>query len=164
MSLYSNIRCPAHLHYSACIASVVRIVAFSQFDPKDSTYTSVKAAVWTIVEQAVGVICACLPTTRPLFGHLLHSIKNISSHGTNSGQATHSREIPLSHYGSRPTVNVSIGSAKDGFARLNEENPVGVGSVTAHASKATSGDLPIVAHGITRHQRLEQRVEDRLWV
>ena len=163
MSLYSNIRCPAHLRHSACIASIVRIVAFNQVDLNDLTYTLVTPAIWTIVEQAVGVICACLPTTRPLFGRLLHRIKNISSHGTDSRQPAHSRAIPPSHYRSRPTVDVSIDTTKDGFARLNEENMAGVGSVTSHASKPASDDLPVVAHGIARHQRLEQRVEDRLW-
>lgn len=163
MSLYFNIRFPADPRHSACVASIVRIAAFNQVDPNDLTYTIVTAGVWTIVEQAVGVICACLPTTRPLFGRLLHSIKNISSYGTDSRQAVHSREIPLSHYGSRPTVDVSIDTTKDGFARMNEENTAEVGSVTAHASKAASSDLPIVEHGITRHQRLEQRVEERMW-
>ena len=87
----------------------------------------------------------------------------MSSYGTGSGQAAHSRDIPLSHFGSRPTADVSVDTTIKGFARLNEENMAGLGSVTAHASRALGDDLPIAAHGITRHQRLEQRVEDRLW-
>ncbi len=155
MSFNSKMRCLAHPRCSACIASIVRVVAFNQTDFDDITYSIVTAANWTIIEQSLGIICACLPTTRPLFGRLRHSIKHSSSRRTDPEQAASSDGIPLSQYASRPTVDVSTATTKDGFSRLSEENTAGVGSVTAHAFKAESDDLPILGQGIIRQQRLE---------
>ena len=144
---------------SACVASVVRVVAFDQVDFHDITYTIVTASIWTTIEQSIGIICACLPPTRPLFGRLLHNIKHSSGHDVEGQKAVHSSENPLSRYASRPAVNGLADIGRDGFARLSEENTVELGSVTAHASNAASDDLPIVADRIVRQQRLEQQVE-----
>lgn len=63
---------------SVCIVSVLRIVSFDFTTLEDVTYVSVKPAVWSSVEQSVGIICACLPTLRPLVRTLYGSSKNSS--------------------------------------------------------------------------------------
>ena len=145
---------------SACAASIVRVVAFDQVDFNDIQYTLVTASIWTTIEQSIGIICACLPTTRPLFGRLLHNIKHSTGHDTGSHKVAHSSEIPLPHYASRPATDGSFDTTRDGFARLQDESSVGLSSVTAHASSAARDNLPIVAERIVKQQTLQQQVED----
>ncbi|KAI9851754.1 MAG: hypothetical protein M1838_002831 [Thelocarpon superellum] len=49
------------------ICTVFRIVAFYQIDDFDRTWTYINTAYWTISELSLGMLCACLPTMRPLF-------------------------------------------------------------------------------------------------
>ncbi|CEJ57370.1 hypothetical protein PMG11_06063 [Penicillium brasilianum] len=56
-----------------CVVSVLRITSFD-FDPLDNiTYDSVVPSTWSSIEQSVGIICACLPTIRPLLRWLTGS-------------------------------------------------------------------------------------------
>ncbi|KAI0166074.1 hypothetical protein GGR57DRAFT_509759 [Xylariaceae sp. FL1272] len=47
-------------------ASVFRIVAVTQIDPHDFSFTNVGGGLWSTVEVEVGFICANLPAVRPL--------------------------------------------------------------------------------------------------
>jgi hypothetical protein len=50
----------------ACIASGFRLAQFQKSRQSDPTYTTVGSITWSIIEQTVGLDCACLPTLRPL--------------------------------------------------------------------------------------------------
>ncbi|KAI5801347.1 hypothetical protein EDC01DRAFT_517102 [Geopyxis carbonaria] len=47
-------------------ASIYRFVTIFQFDPMDTSWTLATACTWCVVECAVGIVSACLPTLRPL--------------------------------------------------------------------------------------------------
>lgn len=49
------------------VASIFRIVAVTQIDPHDFSFTNVGGGLWSTVEVEVGFICANLPAVRPLF-------------------------------------------------------------------------------------------------
>ena len=153
--------CLANCFGRACVASIVRVIALNWNDFNDITYTSVPATISSAIEQCVGIICACLPTTRPLFCRLLHNIKHASGQDHEPDIARRATPIPLAHYSSRTAVDVSTNKARDGFSRSSVENVIGFSSVTAHASQSTSNDLPVVPDRIFRQQRLEQHVENR---
>ncbi|KAJ5562498.1 Integral membrane protein [Penicillium sp. DV-2018c] len=54
-----------------CITSIVRLVSLKKIsDSKDPTYDNVGAAAWSAVECNTGIICACLPTLKPLIARL----------------------------------------------------------------------------------------------
>ncbi|KXG50591.1 uncharacterized protein PGRI_043580 [Penicillium griseofulvum] len=55
-----------------CVASVMRVVTLDIFND-DTSYSIMEAATWTFVEPCVGIICACLPTMRPLLRSLFSS-------------------------------------------------------------------------------------------
>ena len=55
---------------SVCATSVMRIIAYHPNQLKDSTYHGVGSMTWSIVEQGIGISCACLPTLRPLITRL----------------------------------------------------------------------------------------------
>ena len=40
------------------IASIVRVTPFNMFNPDDLTYTGVPAAIWSDVEQPLGIVYA----------------------------------------------------------------------------------------------------------
>ncbi|MCJ1358338.1 MAG: hypothetical protein MMC33_008337 [Icmadophila ericetorum] len=49
-----------------CIASIVRIPLLTDLNPLDVTWTVLAAGTWLQVETNLGIVCACLPTMRPL--------------------------------------------------------------------------------------------------
>jgi hypothetical protein len=59
----------------ACIASMVRLkhlIGFGDFT--DSTWDNMDITLWSCIELAVAVICACLPALRPLVSRVLPKI------------------------------------------------------------------------------------------
>lgn len=79
------------------IASIYRFSTIMQFDPNDTTFTLATACTWCVVECACGVICACLPTLRPL-------AKKVSSQFGSTGNKSRTTKT-----GSRATELVTIG-------------------------------------------------------
>ncbi|KAM6476690.1 hypothetical protein HDV62DRAFT_402613 [Trichoderma sp. SZMC 28011] len=50
-----------------CVAGIVRIVVLLQmFKSADLTWNMSQAFIWSSVEPNIGIVCACLPTLRPL--------------------------------------------------------------------------------------------------
>ena len=111
------------------------------------------------MEQSIGIICACLPTTRPLFGRLLQNFRHASGRNDKPHIAGYATSIPLAYYLSRPAADGPTDKARDGFSRLSEENLMAFSSVTAHASQSASGHMPVVPERIVRQQTLVQHVE-----
>ncbi|KAJ5816708.1 hypothetical protein N7447_008941 [Penicillium robsamsonii] len=74
-----------------CIVSILRIISFESAVVSDPTYTSISPATWSSVEQSMGIICACLPTLRPLFRRFYGSSRAASSIGNSSAFDSHAR-------------------------------------------------------------------------
>ncbi|KAF7588534.1 hypothetical protein BBP40_005523 [Aspergillus hancockii] len=64
-----------------CITSICRLVALKKISESiDPTYDNVGAASWSAVECNVGIICACLPTLRPLVSRFVpHLLSTLST-------------------------------------------------------------------------------------
>ncbi|KAJ5906745.1 uncharacterized protein N7473_003661 [Penicillium subrubescens] len=55
-----------------CITSIVRLVSLKKIsDSTDPTYDNVGAASWSAIECNTGIICACLPTLKPLLSRIV---------------------------------------------------------------------------------------------
>ncbi|KAG8164548.1 hypothetical protein KVR01_006466 [Diaporthe batatas] len=87
------------------IASIYRFSTIMQFDPNDTTFTLATACTWCVVECACGVICACLPTLRPL-------ARKVSSQFGSTGNKSRS--------GSRANELVTIGGGNT--SHMNSRN------------------------------------------
>ncbi|KAJ5520418.1 hypothetical protein N7463_000871 [Penicillium fimorum] len=74
-----------------CIISILRIVSFELAVISDPTYTSISPATWSSAEQSVGIICACLPTLRPLFRRLYGSSRAATSIDNSSASDSQDR-------------------------------------------------------------------------
>ncbi|PYI22949.1 hypothetical protein BO86DRAFT_396732 [Aspergillus japonicus CBS 114.51] len=63
-----------------CVTSICRLVALKKIaDSSDPTYDNVGAASWSAIECNTGIICACLPTLRPLVSRILpHLLSTLS--------------------------------------------------------------------------------------
>ncbi|KAL8929169.1 MAG: hypothetical protein Q9172_000605 [Xanthocarpia lactea] len=49
------------------IVSIVRVIVLASLKKSDLTWNLVNGGIWAITEPSVGVMCACLPSLRPLF-------------------------------------------------------------------------------------------------
>jgi hypothetical protein len=52
---------------SVCIFGILRIFNMTGANSADVTFTVDEGIIWSEVEVAVGIVCACIPTYRPLF-------------------------------------------------------------------------------------------------
>lgn len=75
--------------------SILRIVTFDSANITDATYTSIDSATWSSVEQSVAIICACLPTLRPLFRQLYGGSQPNQSLDKSSGSDTNTHSTPI---------------------------------------------------------------------
>ncbi|KAK8066913.1 hypothetical protein PG997_013660 [Apiospora hydei] len=66
-----------------CVASIFRILAVQEINPKDFTFTNVGGGLWSTVEVEVGFICANLPSIRPLVFRCLGYRTGATSSGEN---------------------------------------------------------------------------------
>ncbi|KAJ5780667.1 hypothetical protein N7457_005827 [Penicillium paradoxum] len=119
-----------------CIVSILRVVSFDNANPNDPTFSNVNPATWSSVEQSVGIICACLPTLRPLFRRLYGSSR-ADSHmdGSSSYDDQHPTSLPrrLSQYDDDSSIL--------GFAQSNS---------TRHDMRSTSSHQLEVMQSMNR--------------
>ncbi|KAJ6155393.1 hypothetical protein N7470_005959 [Penicillium chermesinum] len=55
-----------------CVTSIIRLVSLKRIaDSTDPTYDNVGAASWSAIECNTGIICACLPTLKPLVSRIM---------------------------------------------------------------------------------------------
>ncbi|KAJ9210487.1 hypothetical protein DTO166G4_7954 [Paecilomyces variotii] len=66
-----------------CITSIFRLISLKVIaQSSDPTYDNVGAATWSAIECNVGIICACLPTLRPLISRILPRFLSTRSGGS----------------------------------------------------------------------------------
>ena len=130
---------------------------------------------WSIVEQGIGIVCACLPTLRPLFSYANpNRSKNKSGNNSNIGMdklgsGTVRSEIVTG--GKSPWKPTSDSESTVGFARLQDDEaamspadiqrsvyaPIGTAISTPGGNDKQS--TQIVPAGILKQQTIDQRSE-----
>ncbi|KAM0800100.1 hypothetical protein BDR22DRAFT_852859 [Usnea florida] len=100
------------LGFFVCATSIVRTVKLVSVGHQDPTYSLTSVFIWTSVEPSVGIISACLPILRPLFGHWLSATVPSRS---KSGKEPSAKRTTSS---SQPASASLASPAKDGFTRL----------------------------------------------
>ncbi|KUI67161.1 hypothetical protein VM1G_02887 [Cytospora mali] len=53
-----------------CVVSIIRLTYLSIVGLSDATWNDAFTALWSIVETCMAIVCACLPTLRPLFDRI----------------------------------------------------------------------------------------------
>ncbi|KAL9015437.1 MAG: hypothetical protein Q9185_007166, partial [Variospora sp. 1 TL-2023] len=102
--------------------SIIWIVVLARLDQADVTWNYINTVIWSVLEPSMAVVCACIPSLRPLYSVAVGGFQNmtsvsrskIMSSGTNiSGRGTN-------HTSWRPQLSRSRTS--DGlFSPLQEE-------------------------------------------
>jgi hypothetical protein len=89
--------------HSGCITSVLSLYIISH--STDVTWDNVGAATWSSVELNVGIVCACLPSLRPIVGliwpHFNRSAQSRSR--SNAGDIIVRRSTYVQHSAGRDT-------------------------------------------------------------
>lgn len=115
-----------------------------------------------MIEQSVGIICACLPTLRPLFGRILGAVTHQSntSYDTFGGKST-SPSVKLTRLRFRDRETDHRDDSLTGFARFGGEEDIGNESaVTTHVLGAANGRSLVVPEGaVVRDRSIEQRID-----
>ena len=146
---------------SACVGSIIRVVAFDEVNFRDITFTLVTASIWTTVEQSLGIVCASLPVTRPLFSRLFSSIKT----GTNRNYSDlgPSDAAPATDCESKGNVIALLDtSSRNSSAHADPENAIHADSIMTDVDEALGGDLPVAPARTWRNQGRSQK-NDRSW-
>ncbi|KAF7587689.1 hypothetical protein BBP40_006875 [Aspergillus hancockii] len=110
-----------------CVASIMRVVTLNIFENEDTSYSVMEAATWTFVEPCVGIICACLPTLRPLLRALCCSF---------SWSTENSKGAPVGKNYRMQRISSSAKNANDepwGQDRLGDEYALVAGSSNSRA-------------------------------
>lgn len=156
-----------------CIASVLRVLAFNADQIADGTFSTVGTVTWSSVEQGLGIVCACLPTLRPLFDRVFPSFRNATN--TSSSHAlgnSHNAQNEFSKNGAKtPWRQSAENGSTVGFARLQDEEafptppielqhhtifaPVQGAGVSTSAEKGGSDGM-MVSGGILKESTIEQ--------
>lgn len=144
------------IYPSVFIASIIRVTKFEQLNIEDITYTNVSIGIWTVTEQSLGIICACLPTLRPLFGRIFFGGTNNSGGNLN---IVDSPEIQLSKLREKSTIRrSSVDESARGFARLPEDN-IPSSSITSYATTGSKNDEEVAPKSILRSHLIEQHYD-----
>lgn len=99
-----------------CVTSICRLVALKKIsDSTDPTFDNVDAASWSAIECNTGIICACLPTLRPLVSRVIpHLLSTLSASGrTVYGNAPLSRGQAPTYWNGTGTVSTTVTAMDD---------------------------------------------------
>lgn len=146
------------------------MLAYNPQQVKDGTYSTVGTVTWSSVEQGLGIVCACLPTLRPLFtwthSNSTPKSKSSGSHAMDTFRSNNGTKCPTPR---RESVWREDGSTV-GFARLQDEEIVmspielqrsvygGVGTaVTTSAGEGDRKDANAQTMGIMKEVKVDQR-------
>ncbi|KAI9730001.1 MAG: hypothetical protein M1834_006199 [Cirrosporium novae-zelandiae] len=81
-----------------CAASVVRIqYLWTLKTTADFTWVMGRCFIWSSVEPCIGIVCACLPTLRPLFRGVFKGWFNTSARGKSSVMGNSGTDIRSGH-------------------------------------------------------------------
>ena len=158
---------------SVCVTSILRVLAYNPDQVIDGTYSTVGTVTWSSVEQGLGIVCACLPTLRPLFtgcfpNRTTNRSKGESSMAMESFRPTGGLHSEKTHANSMWKDDEST----VGFARLQDDEgvlspmemqrsvyaPVGVAISSPRGEKDMQRDT--IGHsGIMKEQTIDQRSE-----
>ena len=167
------------LSHSVCVTSVMRIISYSPDHLKDNTYGGVVSMTWSGVEQGIGIVCACLPTLRPLLDYIhLKGAKSSRAQESDSYHMNSFRRSGIVHSElSAPGKSAWEHDTRDGqslagFARLRDEeevmSPADIqrsvyapirAAISASAGEGDRNETKTIPTGIWKEQMMDQRSE-----
>ncbi|KAL8812469.1 MAG: hypothetical protein Q9200_000998 [Gallowayella weberi] len=129
------------------VVSIVRVVVLSRIGKTDITWNFVNGGIWAETEPSVAVICACLPSLRPLFTVAASLKSKISSQSTLSQKSSRWLMWGGSGHSGSKESNSSSFSRMGEFAEeldmpLGHEVDVYGGRMEGNGDGTTSMEIP----------------------
>ncbi|KAI4251343.1 MAG: hypothetical protein LQ352_004909 [Teloschistes flavicans] len=126
------------------IVSIVRLVVLSRIGRTDLTWNYINSGIWTNIEPSIAVICACLPSLRPLVSILSHGwqripdLKSKLSSTSNSSRLGVNKKRIARRSGGQGYLRGTRRDESDGmFSRLEEMEG---GGAIGHEVRVLGGD------------------------
>ncbi|KAL8677575.1 MAG: hypothetical protein Q9186_006009 [Xanthomendoza sp. 1 TL-2023] len=126
------------------LVSIIWVVVIVRLQAVDATWNFINVSIWSALEPSMAVICACIPSIRPLFSVAARSLRNVNSSMSRNKLSTNNskrRTWPNSSRG---------GNASDGmFSQLEEGSddtkPLGhnISVRGGHEDGAEGMDIPL---------------------
>ena len=138
--------------------------------------TLVNLGIWVDVESNIGIVCACLPTLRPLLHRALNILSDISGSGSSSGkrrvERSPSRETPASAGPGKGGANSSYdssGSSWSGKTKIGTQDVTGVPGnrallATNNSSRSQPGWYTNVMASMARVDRDMEMRSQQDWI
>lgn len=80
------------LYHSACVTSIIRLHSiYTAAHSTDLTWNNIDVVTWSTVEFNTGIICACLPTLKPMIN--IMSPRLLGSHSSQPTRASRSIHV-----------------------------------------------------------------------
>ncbi|KAL9606495.1 MAG: hypothetical protein Q9179_000360 [Wetmoreana sp. 5 TL-2023] len=98
------------------------MVVLSRLEQQDVTWNYINAGIWSALEPSMAVICACIPSLRPLFSLSAHTLRNVASASRSKLASTTGKKT---WPGSRSRVSDGMFSQID--EQLDDTRPLGHG-------------------------------------
>ncbi|KAK7544197.1 uncharacterized protein J3D65DRAFT_8650 [Phyllosticta citribraziliensis] len=121
-------------HIRSCIISIVRLHAVAtSFKRNDTVSHNQLPAMWSAIEVALAVVCACLPSLRPILMRGLHALGFASNPSSRSHRAMYNKSK------SNPAAgNYYYGNKYAPNTKNNNINGIGSGSRSGSHSRSRS--------------------------
>ncbi|KAL8994250.1 MAG: hypothetical protein Q9169_005719 [Polycauliona sp. 2 TL-2023] len=135
------------------LVSIIWVVVLAQLEASDVTWNFINAGIWSALEPSIAVICACIPSLRPLFTLASRSLRNSSLPSFATPRMVGGKIITSTSSKRRTWPGASRGKTSDGmFSQLSEggaedTKPLGHG-VSVHGGGEGEEGLELPARGI----------------
>ncbi|KAL8670191.1 MAG: hypothetical protein Q9168_005256 [Polycauliona sp. 1 TL-2023] len=135
------------------LVSIVWVVVLANLQASDVTWNFINAGIWSALEPSMAVICACLPSLRPLFTLASRSLSNSSLPSFTSPRIIGLKLTSSSNSNRRTWPGSSRGKTSDGtFSQLSEGGtedvkPLGH-DVSVHGGDEVEEELELPERGI----------------
>ncbi|KAL9011811.1 MAG: hypothetical protein Q9173_003382 [Seirophora scorigena] len=61
------------------LVSIIWIVVLARLEQADVTWNFINAVIWSVLEPSMAVVCACIPSLRPLYSVAVGGFRNVTS-------------------------------------------------------------------------------------
>lgn len=163
--------------YSTCAISLIRLAYLKQ--GPDFTFDNVPTSCWSIGELCCAIICACLPTLRPLVTKMkpqwMTSYARKSrkqTYGDASGHArygggtkTHQTDVKSSRARNTMDGSLALSAANlKNYSRLGDDDveramrmPVPLSPTYQKTDSSDSGSFKFFPHAVTEHEGVQMQ-------
>ncbi|KAI9751734.1 MAG: hypothetical protein M4579_005925 [Chaenotheca gracillima] len=106
-----------------CVATTFRIVAYLKIDYEDPTWSFVESAYWTNAEVTLSIVCACLPTMRPLVRRVTTGNFRAPGSGSSRGYTPYSDPYASNSKNSKRSNTLGMSSSDESTRNLYADHP-----------------------------------------